>query len=92
MERFGWKDRNNRCEYYNHCDVLIAEEPSLVKVVKLLKQPMAESIRIGVTMDYEALNSAQSLLILQTSSPIGRSMYSTCIQDLQLARLVRVER
>eukprot|EP01048_Picozoa_sp_COSAG05_P015419 COSAG05_NODE_1859_length_3948_cov_23.008576_2_plen_45_part_00 len=30
MERFGWKDRNSRCEYYNHCDVLIAEEPSLV--------------------------------------------------------------
>ena len=56
MEKYGWKDRNSRSEYYNHCDVMIASEPSLLKVIKLLQQPMMESLRIGVSMDYAVLN------------------------------------
>ncbi len=56
MEKYGWKDRNSKSEYYNHCDVLIASEPSLLKVIKLLQRPMMESLRIGVSMDYAVLN------------------------------------
>ena len=56
MEKYGWKDRNSKSEYYNHCDVMIASEPSLLKVIKLLQRPMMESLRIGVTMDYAVLN------------------------------------
>ena len=51
-----WKDKNSKSEYYNHCDVMIASEPSLLKVIKLLQRPMMESLRIGVSMDYAVLN------------------------------------
>ena len=52
-----WKDKNSKSEYYNHCDVMIASEPSLLKVIKLLQQPMMESLRIVVSMDYAVLKT-----------------------------------
>ena len=88
MEKYGWKDRNSKSEYYNHCDVMIASEPSLLKVIKLLQRPMMESLRIGVSMDYAVLNQVaiafmrreQGVLLRASGGATGRAGRGGCIE------------
>ena len=62
-EKYGWNDRNSKREYFAHCEPLIAQENSLIRVIELLRLPIPESIRIGVVIEYDTLKKAATMFM-----------------------------
>ena len=62
-EKYGWNDRNSKREYFAHCEAVIAQEASLIRVIELLRKPIPESIRIGVIVEYDTMKKAATMFM-----------------------------
>ena len=60
-EKYGWNDRNSKREYFAHCEALIAQERSLIRVIELLAKECDKPVDFNTAKNLISSNTIYAL-------------------------------